>query len=354
MNDCPHDHIQCLNERINEYPASFSGKMDIDIINIHRDAFPIDTHMDSLSTAYNLGADFRAEEFKPNYRSIRVIVLILIMRIFPKGINRPLFGHVNQVDFEKGLFGGGCFSAHAIIQNFFIVPWSDPWKNVKAEHTNLKNHLSDDRSGFKMRLCKTSDEAIAAKNNNERIAVFSAEGAHILGSAANFGYKRKKSWKRRLLRLQELKRNYHAAYLTLDHFCSTDISKPGISLNIWSKWHWRTGLSKFGKRVVSKSFDEGLLVDLSHSSTESILEVCEIANARKVPVFASHSGSRTVATGWKKTSSARAHRMMDDSAVKAIVETNGCISVIISPQFLQYYRYNNRSPRKRRHSRIVC
>ncbi len=127
-----------------------------------------------------------------------------------------------------------------------------------------------------------------------------------------------------------------AAYLTLNHFSHTDISQAGdASLNPWREKKG-AGLSEFGRQVVERCIDAGLLVDLSHTSTQGILDACSICIRRKVPAFVSHGASGSVTRGVETRPSRHLDRALDDAAIRAIVQTGGCISVILAPYFLQH------------------
>ena len=54
------------------------------------------------------------------------------------------------------------------------------------------------------------------------------------------------------------------------------------------------GLTDFGRRVVYRCFELGIIPDVSHASDRMFMQVCEIAKEKSKPFIASHSNSRKV------------------------------------------------------------
>ena len=96
------------------------------------------------------------------------------------------------------------------------------------------------------------------------------------------------------------------------------------------------GLSDFGRQVVRRMNELGMLVDVSHVSDETFRDV--LATSTR-PVIASHSGCRTLA----------AHpRNLTDAQLRAIARNGGVVGIIFYPVFLdqhfhvQYEEVNRR------------
>lgn len=84
------------------------------------------------------------------------------------------------------------------------------------------------------------------------------------------------------------------------------------------------GLSPFGRQVVKKMNDLGMIVDVSHVSDKTVKDVLALS---KAPVIASHSNSYTV----------RPHyRNLKDSLVKGICGSGGVIGANFHGTFLSY------------------
>lgn len=303
-----------------------------DAAEIHKRAYPIDTHLDSLYLSRLSGYDFWKGDWKPTKRSS---VVWLIRKTAPKGKNKPHAEHVSGPDLIKGGYGGACFAAHALWENLVPSPWLDPWKGW-LDHLDYVKKIVGDSNG-QLRLVRSVDEVRKAKADGVKSAILAAEGAHILGPQGP---------KHQAMRLERLSKlaNCGAAYLTLNHFSHTDISQAGYAaLNPWRKIEG-SGLTEFGQRCVERCFDLGLLVDVSHTSTQGILDACELAQQRQVPVFASHGASRTITRGNETRPSRHLDRTFSDEAIRAIVQTGGCISVILAPYFLQHAYLENGQP----------
>jgi len=299
---------------------------------IHAAAYPIDTHLDSLFLSRVAGYDFWKGDWKANRRSP---VVWLIRKTSPRGRNRPLSDHVSGPDFLAGGYGGACFSAHALWENLIPAPLMDPWKNW-VDHCSYVEAVVVQSKG-KMRLARSASEVRAARQDGQCCAILSMEGAHMLGPQGA------KSQASRLDRLGEVARA-GAAYLTLNHFSHTDISEAGYApVNPWRRIE-SGGLSAFGREVVERCIDVGLLVDLTHTSTQGIIDACAICIGRNMPAFASHGASRRVTQGTETRPSRHLDRALSDEAIRAIVSTGGCISVILAPYFLQNTYYPDGKP----------
>jgi len=82
------------------------------------------------------------------------------------------------------------------------------------------------------------------------------------------------------------------------------------------------GLSAFGKKVVRKMNESGIIVDVSHLNDESFWDVMEVS---KKTVIASHSNSRTVCNN---------KRNLTDEQFFAIKKNGGVVGINLYPLFL--------------------
>ncbi len=83
-----------------------------------------------------------------------------------------------------------------------------------------------------------------------------------------------------------------------------------------------TGLTAFGREVVSEMNSLGMLVDVSHLSEKSFWDVLEVA---KAPLTASHSNALALCPH---------PRNLSDSQIKAIKANSGVIGINLYPYFL--------------------
>uniref|UniRef100_UPI0003B4E11B membrane dipeptidase n=1 Tax=Xanthomonas maliensis TaxID=1321368 RepID=UPI0003B4E11B len=181
----------------------------------------------------------------------------------------------------------------------------------------------------RMRLARSASELHAIRADGRCCAILSLEGAHMLGPSGTG------SQAMRLQRL-EIAAKAGAAYMTLNHFSHTDLSQAGYAaVNRWREVAGQ-GLTAFGRQVVERCIDVGLLIDLTHTSRQGIIDTCDICVRRNVPAFASHGASRRVTRGAETRPSPHLDRGLDDDAIRAIVQTGGCISVILAPYYLQH------------------
>ena len=98
------------------------------------------------------------------------------------------------------------------------------------------------------------------------------------------------------------------------------------------------GLSDFGRQVVKRMNERGMLVDVSHVSDATFWDVLE---ATTRPVIASHSGCRALADH---------PRNLSDAQLRALAENQGVVGIIFYPVFLDvdfHRRYNDINDRLR-------
>ena len=91
------------------------------------------------------------------------------------------------------------------------------------------------------------------------------------------------------------------------------------------------GLSDFGRQVVKRMNELGMLVDVSHVSDTTFWDVLKVTTR---PVIASHSGCRALADH---------PRNLSDAQLRALAENQGVVGIIFYPVFLDadfHRRYN--------------
>lgn len=95
---------------------------------------------------------------------------------------------------------------------------------------------------------------------------------------------------------------------------------------IGSAWNEEDGaLTEFGKDVLWKSFDLGMIPDLSHANDKVISYVLKAAVDRERPVIATHSNSRAVCPHG---------RNLSDYHAKAIANVGGIVGISLYPPHL--------------------
>ncbi len=116
----------------------------------------------------------------------------------------------------------------------------------------------------------------------------------------------------------DLFRRKGISYVTLTH--SKDNAICDSSYDDARTWK---GLSPFGREVVARMNDVGIVVDVSHVSDDTFFQVMELSRA---PVFASHSSARRFTPGFE--------RNMSDEMIRRLAEKDGVIMVNFGSSFL--------------------
>jgi membrane dipeptidase len=107
-----------------------------------------------------------------------------------------------------------------------------------------------------------------------------------------------------------------ARYLTLTHGCNTDWADSATDEPAHG------GLTAFGREVVREMNRMGMLVDLSHTSPETMHDVLEVAEA---PVIFSHSSARAL------TDHAR---NVPDDVLERLPDNGGVVMITFVPSFV--------------------
>lgn len=94
---------------------------------------------------------------------------------------------------------------------------------------------------------------------------------------------------------------------------------------IGGAWNTHRGLTPFGKEVICRAFDVGIIPDLSHASDPMAKEILKIAATKGKPVIASHSCAREV----------HPHgRNLPDEYFREIARSGGIVGLSFCPPHL--------------------
>lgn len=110
-----------------------------------------------------------------------------------------------------------------------------------------------------------------------------------------------------------------ARYITLSHSRNNDICDSSTDPN--GPEHG--GLSQFGREVVKKMNETGMMIDVSHISDKAFYDVIRITNTA---VIASHSNARAICDH---------PRNMDDNMLLALKENGGVVQVCILSAYVK-------------------
>jgi membrane dipeptidase len=105
-----------------------------------------------------------------------------------------------------------------------------------------------------------------------------------------------------------------ARYLSLAHNGHSQLSDSNTGERD-GKWQWN-GLSPLGKQVVHEANRLGIMLDISHPSKVSNLQVMAMS---KAPVIASHSGVRALCD---------VSRNLDDEQLRALARNGGVVQIV--------------------------
>lgn len=90
-------------------------------------------------------------------------------------------------------------------------------------------------------------------------------------------------------------------------------------------WNTQHGLTDFGKEVIRRAFDVGIIPDLSHASDPMAREILQIAAQKGKPVIASHSCARALQN---------LGRNLPDELFREIVASGGIVGLSFCPPHL--------------------
>lgn len=107
-----------------------------------------------------------------------------------------------------------------------------------------------------------------------------------------------------------------ARYITLCHTKNNDICTSSTDTAN------TTGLSDFGRQVVSEMNRLGMMIDVSHASDQSFYDVIKLS---KVPVIASHSCARALCDN---------PRNLTDDMLRALAKNNGVVQMCILSDYV--------------------
>jgi membrane dipeptidase len=185
----------------------------------------------------------------------------------------------------------------------FFAVWANKRRSDDEcfeDFINISDNLFSEieKSSDKIALVRSFEQMVSAWDQGKRAAFLAVEDARILGG--------------RLERLDEL-HTRGVKYLTLLWGGETCIGASHDALG---------GLTDFGKAVVRRCFELGIVPDVSHSNEQVTDEVCELAYEYKKPFIASHSDCYGV---FPHT------RNLRDKHVNAVIELGGTVGINLCP-----------------------
>ena len=224
-----------------------------------------------------------------------------IGRAVDLGVDLGKRGTEGHLDLVRGREGG--------LGVWVVVCWVDPEEYVDAPFRRANAMIDaaralEARHGDAFRIVGNAQEMEAAQRDRVLAGVLGIEGGHALEEdLANLEH-----FHRRGLRVLTLVWNNHLPWI---RSC-----QPGAGDEI------PEGLSDFGRDVVGRMNELGIVVDLSHAGMQSVRDVLAVSER---PCIASHSGCHAL----------HDHpRNLRDVELRALAEGGGVVGIVFHPGFL--------------------
>lgn len=293
---------------------------------LHADALVFDLHVDPLIQHCLFGYDVAAAHEPDAWPGPlgRSLGARLIQRA-QKGRHRPLFNHTDLPRLREGGYAGAAFGIHWW-QRHRKIPGAGllarrSWESVtRGQLREFQGLLHAGHLAF----AGEPDDLPRAKAGGGFAGFATLEGWQLLGPPEI-------PLDTRLARLREAHDRHGVRCLTLNHHTPNDACGNGWSMIEKEAVPDETlGLSGVGGRVIRECESLGLLLDLSHTSRQGVLDACA---ASRRPVIVSHGGAGG-APGSPGGDRAVSHRLLDDACLRAVARTGGVIGLVFSPAYL--------------------
>jgi len=170
-------------------------------------------------------------------------------------------------------------------------------------------HMMTEKYSDQIELALTPADVYRINQKGKLVAMIGVENGYTIAKDLN--------------RLDEFYQR-GARYLGLTHSGHNDIcdsSAAKESLGDVAQEHG--GMSEFGKQVVARMNQLGMMVDLSHASDQCVEDALKVSTA---PIIASHSGARALHTH---------PRNLPDNLIKAIADKGGVVQVVAYSGFIK-------------------
>ncbi len=163
-------------------------------------------------------------------------------------------------------------------------------------------------------LALTSDDVRRIHKNGKKVAMIGIENGYPIGTD-----------------IKNVKKFYElgARYMSLSHNGHSQLcdSNTGEADDIWL----HNGLSELGKSVIAEMNKEGIMIDVSHPSKESMRQIIELT---KAPIIASHSSARALCDH---------SRNLDDEQLQWLKENGGVVQTVAFTSYLNTEKFEKRN-----------
>jgi membrane dipeptidase len=189
---------------------------------------------------------------------------------------------------------------------FAVYLEQGPWKNKKSldsayhyckgELLSWKKYVTTKKSDV-AGMAYTPADVVKLKAEGKRAVVLAIENGYPLGNDVN--------------RVDEFYK-IGVRYITLSHNAANQVCDGSRE---WKTACWH-GVSPFGYKVIERMEELGMMVDVSHVSSEALKDVLKVA---KAPVIASHSACRALKPSQR--------RDLTDEEIKMIAANGGVVQI---------------------------
>lgn len=314
-------------ERLQSRAAAHGFEFTREAFDLHFSSIVFDLHIDPLIQQCLFGYDLETAHEPGAWSGAapRGLGARLIQRAH-RGNHRPLFNHTDLPRLRKGGYTGAAFGIHWW-QRHPKIPGSsllarNPWERiVRGQLKEFQRLITQGALGF-----AGAPSDLREAHQRGTVAGFATlEGWHCLGlPAAGL------TLQERLNRLRLARDHHGVRCLTLNHHTPNDACGNGWSMIEKDAIPDETlGLTDLGEEVSAACSRLGLILDLSHTSRQGILDACRVHQG---PVVVSHGGA-SGAPGAPTEEQAVSHRLLDDACLRAVAATGGVIGLVFSPAY---------------------
>ncbi|WP_343486333.1 dipeptidase [Allomuricauda sp. d1] len=176
------------------------------------------------------------------------------------------------------------------------------------------HRLCETMAPDQIELAFNSDDVRRIHSKGKKVAMIGVENAYPIGEDLS----KFEEYHRRGARYISLSHNGHS------QFCD---SNTGEKDSVWL----HNGLSDLGKSAVKEMNRLGIMIDVSHPSKQSMVQMVQLS---KAPIIASHSSARALCDH---------SRNLDDGQLKLLKENGGVVQTVAFSAYLNTEKHEKRA-----------
>ena len=215
------------------------------------------------------------------------------------------------------------FDEMDLTQRYGAPPRESYFKDIVDQHQTVENYVGAHRSD--VAIAHSASELDAHLGGGVPILIHAIEGGFQLGPGRD-----------EIRRNVEVLAGLGVAYVTVAHLFFRDVATNAPALPFLPDWLYNRafpqapgeGLTSVGREVVEAMVDEGILVDITHMSSQSISDVLHHLDgrdpAKEIPVIATHMAYRFGGL----------HYCFDDDTIVAVARRGGVLGCILCEHYI--------------------